>query len=348
MEVSSPIPIKSLYYMLCYAWDKYNEGLLIGRHVEDSPDLPNLLAKMLINGIRHINRHGLDKGYVSKNERSSCLRGRILLGDTLKDLSHLQARAYCSFDELEIDILPNQIIKTSILTLINADRLAREVKQQLHEVFGLFRGVSSIVLNARSFGMVRFHRNNRLYSLLIRVCEMVFRILMPTQSAGHYRFYDAVQDDRWMAGVFEEFVRNFYRNEQSTFRVVRERIEWLSAAVEPGSNRLLPSMITDISLRSPSRTVIVDCKFYRKTLQEYQGSTSIHSGHLYQIFAYLRNVEQLSSQNRLAEGILLYPRTDVDLNLHFDLHGHRVHVYTINLAQEWKQIGEDLQKLIRD
>ena len=66
-------------------------------------------------------------------------------------------------------------------------------------------------------------------------------------------------------------------------------------------------METDISLRDSNRTIIIDTKYYRKTLQSYFNSETIHSQNLYQLFAYMKNLESKDEQDAHAEGMLLYP-----------------------------------------
>jgi hypothetical protein len=46
----SPIPIKNVYYLLLYAWDQYTPKGQIEVGAEASPDLPNLLGRVLVEG----------------------------------------------------------------------------------------------------------------------------------------------------------------------------------------------------------------------------------------------------------------------------------------------------------
>src|SRR5690348_15188924 len=101
------IPIRNVYYMLCYAWSRFREGAELDRGTERSPDLPNLLGRTLARGTARLRRRGLMHGYVLRSEVTSRLRGRILFADSLKDQSLQLARAHCEYDEWEIDVLPN-------------------------------------------------------------------------------------------------------------------------------------------------------------------------------------------------------------------------------------------------
>jgi len=105
-------------------------------------------------------------------------------------------------------------------------------------------------------------------------------------------------------------------------------------------------MKTDISLRSASRTIIVDTKFYKDALQTYFDRRSIRSAHLYQLFAYLKNLEPRGGIDAQAEGILLYPTVDQVLDVRYRVQGHPVAVRTLDLAQDWRNVHAQLLAMI--
>ena len=166
------------------------------------------------------------------------------------------------------------------------------------------------------------------------------------EKTGSYKFRDFLRDERKMAKLFEDFVFNFYRIESSEFAVKKERIYWAASSETDPNLQLLPTMETDISLRDEKRTIIIDTKYYKNTLQTYYDSESIHSGNLYQLFAYLKNLEPRGGNDAQAEGILLYPTVSRSLKEKYDMHGHRVRICTVDLAQDWKAIRSELLALV--
>ncbi|MFO7891762.1 MAG: restriction endonuclease, partial [bacterium] len=67
-------------------------------------------------------------------------------------------------------------------------------------------------------------------------------------------------------------------------------------------------METDISLRSSTRKIIIDTKYYKEALKGNFNTEKVLSGHLYQLFSYIENQKKPDdplTQN--CEGILLYP-----------------------------------------
>tara|TARA_B100000029_G_C17228442_1_gene834455 strand:- start:182 stop:634 length:453 start_codon:yes stop_codon:yes gene_type:complete len=149
-----------------------------------------------------------------------------------------------------------------------------------------------------------------------------------------------------MRRLFEKFVFNFFRREQSEFTVSSERMRWEGVSGASEDVALLPHMRTDISLESPTRKIVIDTKFYSQTLQEYRGKTSVRSANLYQIYSYLQNLGYRSGQNQTLEGVLLYPTVSESLSLDYEIQGHRLRIVTLGLEDDWREIRGQLLQLI--
>ena len=107
------IPILNIYYMLCYAWDKLEEQHLVDIDPETSTSLVDLFARVLVNGVAHLLKRGLDRGYVRHEEEMRTLRGKIQLDPTLKRNLLIRGEAACAFDELSYDVLHNRILNAN-------------------------------------------------------------------------------------------------------------------------------------------------------------------------------------------------------------------------------------------
>jgi 5-methylcytosine-specific restriction enzyme subunit McrC len=345
--MNSTIPIQNIYYLLCYAWNRLKEGNIVAADAVEATSLVDLFAKVLIGGVSHLIKRGLDRGYVYKTEDIDRLRGRIQFKESLRFILLRQPKANCGFDELNYDVLHNQILKETIRLLISENNLDRELKDQLIGLHRRLQGVENIPLNAQVFRRVQLYRNNQFYDFLIKVCDLIYSNLLPTEQQGKSKFRDFVREEHQMRLLFEAFVRNFYKIEQSEFTVGRENIAWKGVALDAASEGFLPSMQTDISMTSPSRKIVIECKFYHDALQTHPKGqrSSIHSENLYQLMAYLKNLED-DGINKYCEGILLYPTVGEDLDLRHEIWAHRVSVHTVNLNQDWRLIHNRLLRLI--
>jgi 5-methylcytosine-specific restriction enzyme subunit McrC len=149
-----------------------------------------------------------------------------------------------------------------------------------------------------------------------------------------------------MEKVFEEFLRNFYKLKQHQFAQVGSvNLSWRAESVGKGDLGLLPEMKTDVTLRSNTRTIIIDAKYYKDALQEHYGKKRAHSGNLYQLLAYLR-AEESAGQGAKPEGILIYPAGMSEIDESYIIDGYPVRLYTLNLNQHWQGIEHDLLGLL--
>jgi 5-methylcytosine-specific restriction enzyme subunit McrC len=150
-----------------------------------------------------------------------------------------------------------------------------------------------------------------------------------------------------MGLIFQDFVRNFYRLEQTQFNVVKsEQFDWPIAHGVGHNQQFMPSMKTDVSLYDGSRTIIIECKWTTATLQRRHNVERLHSDHLYQLSAYVRHHPRSASNKAAVEGLLLYPLVDIPLDVLVSIDGQRIHARTIDLTKSWELIHSDLINLI--
>jgi 5-methylcytosine-specific restriction enzyme subunit McrC len=346
--VPTHIPIRNLYYLFLYAWDLFPEGRAIETGATAGPNSLDLFSRILANGVRRLLRRGLDRIYLEAVEETASPRGRFLMTETLTRGATVRGQAVCSYDELAPDAPHNQVLKATLRALATAEDLDRGLARELGALHRALAGVSDVSLSSTLFRRVQLSRNSRHYNLLMHVCRLVLDLMLPGESGQRTRFADVLEDEARMSAVFEAFVRNFYRSEQSVFAVGAEHVDWDAAYGVAWHARHLPSMRTDATLRSPGRTIVVDAKYYRRTLVRHMGGEEkVRSAHLYQLLAYLRHVRPMPPSSHAAEGMLLYPRTDGrDLRLEYVLAGHRVRVCTVDLDRPWPEIHGDLIGLL--
>lgn len=73
----------------------------------------------------------------------------------------------------------------------------------------------------------------------------------------------------------------------------------------------------------------------------------MHSAHLYQLMAYLRNQSIVPDWQSVA-GILLYPAVDHRFDVNFSLNGHALRVVSIDLNRPWSEIHSVLMEICGD
>jgi len=342
----SAVPIRNVYYLLCYAWNRLEQKDFADVATAGVTELADLFARVLITGVHRLCRRGLERGYQERDAEIPGIRGQVDLRTTYTRMLPRHGRAQCRFDELSTDTPQNRVIKASMQTLETVERLSRDHRVQLLRLSRQLTGVAALPLSRDLFRSVGLHANNRHYRFLIDVARLIHQCALPDERAGGYRFRDFIRERREMARLFEAFIFNFLKLERADLDVGREVLAWDAASDEDPELSLLPDMRTDVTVRQPGRTVVIDAKYYEQTFQQYYDRKTLHSANLYQLVAYLRNMERCPGQDGAAEGVLVYPVTSDSVDLTYTVQGHKLRVRTLDLAKEWPGIEADLKALV--
>jgi 5-methylcytosine-specific restriction enzyme subunit McrC len=309
--------------------------------IDDCPDLPNLFARILINGLHRLIRRALNQGYIINEDETRSPRGRINLDKTIKEQTFIRGTLVCQFDELRRDILENRILKATARELSQAKNIDPILAHELRTICQQLPDVTDIRLDLETFRGVSIHRNNSQYTLLLRLSYFVHQELLPSSSGSGSRFHDILKDEEKMSRVFEEFLRSFYYYEQHEYRVAREEMAWNALEISVSEHNMLPVMRTDITLRSKQMMLILDAKYYANPFPLWYGKKKIQSAHLYQLYAYLRHVKPGAPERRVA-GALIYASAGEPIFKEYQIDGLPVKVLAVDLSVPWPQIRNTL------
>jgi 5-methylcytosine-specific restriction enzyme subunit McrC len=342
------IPIQNIYYLLCYAWDKLEEGKKVNVSQSDYTNAIELYARVLINGCSHLLKRGLEHNYNDITREYTGIKGKIDFNASLNKNLFKQGRSICKFDEYEVNILQNQILKATLKHLTKIKTLDKQIKQEIWFYYLKFSNIDEIDIKPSLFSKVRIHRNNSFYDFLLKISKLIIENSVLDESEGSYNFIEFIGSEKAMASLFEAFVRNFYKKEQQYFTVRREDINWDAMPIGSSSVSYLPKMQTDITLESKNRKIIIETKFYINALNSRYEGDKFHSSNLYQLYSYLRNIEtkMTHSKNIKSEGILLYPAVGYHLNENYILGTHKLSVKTVDLSKPWRDIEKQLFEII--
>ena len=337
------IPIKNIYYLLSYAWNKLEQGNKMKLNDDDFQSSTNLFARVFDNILGVLIKRGLDKNYIEKNEKIRGIKGKINFNRTIKSLSHLDRKFYCEFDEFSANIVPNQIIKATLRILLRS-KINIELKKSLKRKILSLSQISDIELSNIYFRKTIIDRNNSYYQFIIQVCKLIFDNTALDEETGNKVFKEFFGTDKQFAALFESFVLNFYKKHLSrkTFSVKgSEIINW---DTDEERHELFPIMKTDITVETNETKTIIDTKFYKDIFVYNYEKPKFHSNNLYQIYAYVKNYQ--NQEKKIVEGILLYPTTKKEVDSNHTIGGHNIRLKTINLNQKWSKIENDLISII--
>lgn len=343
MTKDKGILIRNVYYMLSYAFSSLRKNNYEDVDKEDFERIEDLFAEILYKGISAQLKLGLYREYIHKEADLPLLRGKLDIGQTIKLRVAQKNLLGCEFDELSENNIFNQILKTVAELLIYKSEVKTERKRQLKNVLIFFENVDSINPSEIKWSMLRFQNNNKSYRMLINICYFVLEGMLLTTERGKYRV--ATFSDEHLNKLFERFVLEYYKYHYKNLNVSAPIIKWDLSNDEDCVIDFLPEMKSDIVISDENHTLIIDTKYYSKTLQSNFDHKTIHSNNLYQIFTYVKNRDVSNSGD--VSGMLLYAKTQEETHPFLDAKfgNNRIMVKTLDLNQDFEFIREQLDQI---
>jgi 5-methylcytosine-specific restriction enzyme subunit McrC len=336
------IKIKNIYYMLSYAYQTLHEKGIDSVSPEEFDNIHDLLAAILVQGVGTQIKRGLHRDYIEREEALAGLRGQVRVSETLRLRGHVQGKLVCCFDDFSVDSPHNQAIKSVMHMLLRHAHVRPENKDGLRKLLLYFADVTEIAPTAIRWDALSYHRNTASYVMRIGVCRLVVEGLLLSTEKGTHKLSSWLQDEA-MYTLYERFVLAYYQRHHPEFSPQARLIDWDIA--DGADLSYLPKMKTDITMQYGDRKLIIDTKYYSKTMQSSHDRQTFISGHLYQIFAYVKNSDRENTGN--VAGVLLYAKTDEKITPNADntFGGNRISLKTLDLNQDWEKIKDQLESL---
>ena len=347
MTKDNHILIKNIYYMLSYAFRVLKQGGYEKVAAEEFDHIHNLMAAILSVGIGRQIKRGLCREYISRKEDIPAARGKIDMMGSLKNLISRKRLLACEYDELSENNLLNQIIKTTVMSLLLHGEVKEEYKSDLKKEMLFFSNVDVIKPSAIRWSAIRFDRNNNEYRMLISLCQLVLQGLLQTTESGEYKLASFFNEEE-MCRLYEKFILEFYVKECPQVKATASQIPW---ALDDDERTMLPLMQSDVTLTQGERVLIIDAKYYAKTTQEQYGAHTLHSNNLYQIFTYVKNKDaEFGSKPHTVSGMLLYTATDEAIlpDCSYRMSGNRISAKTLDLNKDFSEIAAQLKAIVNE
>ena len=351
------VPIRNIWLLFLYASDLAAFLGQFNSEVEDSPNIPHLIARLLCHSVEQRTRRSLSRGYRPRQAVLTRVRGRIDTLQTYADGLLRQGAIACRFTEHTLDTPRNRLVRAALHALSKrvTDQLLRQRCQ--HLAIGLGRqGISGPKPSRAEMAVDQIGRHDANDQLMVNLAHFVFDLVMPTEDPGKHNLTRVHKDEVLVRKLFEKAIGNFYAAElpASCGWAVhkRKRLHWQTG--HTASNRMasmLPSMEADIILEhSPQRRrIVIDTKFSEILTNSVYRSGILKSGYLYQIYAYLRSQERSTDPfSRHSEGVLLHPTVDLHVDETVRIQGHNIRFVTVDLAKPATEILTSLRHLVAD
>ncbi len=336
--------------MLAYAFENLNEEGYKEVATEDFEHVADLLAAILAKGIGNQLKKGLSREYVRQEAVLSGPKGKLDLTASVKQQVLMKKQVVCQYDEFSEDIYLNQILKTTAMLLIRTPEVKLERKRALKKNLLFFSHVQEIEVYTIKWSDINYHKNNANYKMLINICYLIVKGMLLSTEEGTKKLASFIDDQR-MSSLYERFVRAYYRKHYPHFKVSAAYIPWaLSEDKEKGYIDFLPAMKTDITIENKDKILIIDTKYYGRTMQNnaMYNSQSFHSNNMYQIFTYVKNKDV--GQTGKVSGVLLYAKTDeaITPDHEYMMSGNKISVKTLALDGDFESIKAQLAQLVEE
>lgn len=166
------------------------------------------------------------------------------------------------------------------------------------------------------------------------------------QATENGKYKMAMFSDEHMERLYEKFILEYYRQEHPKLSDARAaQVKWDLGKEENPMIRFLPVMQTDVFLRKGDKPLIIDAKYYGRTLQQQYDKYTLHSSNVFQIFTYVKNQDRTGSGN--VSGLLLYAKTEeaITPDCVFNMGGNRIGAKTLNLNRDFHSIAAQLDEI---
>lgn len=339
------IAIRNIYVMMAYAFRSIHNSGTDDLGTEQFDKLHDLFAEILVRGVGAQVKRGLHHDYVQRREELATVRGRIDVSRSIAEHTRSRGRLICGYDEYDSDTPHNRALKSVIILLVRHGEINKSRQEALRRLLPYLQAVTTIAPSSIRWDTLTYHRSNAPYRLLLGVCELVVRGLLPTESSGDKKLATWLADEA-MSRLYERFLLEYFAFHHPELAPRAPHIEWdHDRALSLGTGQL-PTMKTDLRLHRGGRSLIVDAKYYGKSLQIGQwGKESVSSANLYQILAYAKNADV--HQDGSVSGLLLYARTNAPSQPDLDMRiqGNRIGARTLNLNLPWNQLRTQLDSI---
>ena len=361
------IPVRNIWLLLLYASRLYRE-LPASRRVEleETPDdIPHLVAEILTNSVERRLRRNLSHGYQRRWADLSRVRGCIDLFRTERRQLLQRGQVACVFDELTVDTPRNRYVKAALTHIASVvskfadnsdlERRCRDLAVRLERagVVGhldpRYAG-NAVVLD--NVGWLDAHERQ-----ILAAASLALNLAIPTEQSGValLPIVNRSETEGWR--LYENAVAGFYDVALSHrgWKVRQgSRIQWPATNATPGLLAIMPGMVTDIVLErrkhgdpATGQRIVIDTKFTSIVTHGQFGQQMLKSGHMYQLYAYLRSQEQLGEPiTCYSTGVLLYPSLGVGYNESATIQGHRVTFATVDLTADSQTIRSQLLRIV--
>lgn len=224
IRIDPGIPIENLFGMLEYAYNLKSFTFFDGPlQVDTIEQLFERLAAILAKRVLDRLRKGIFRDYVSEEDSLAYLRGRVLVGESFKNIIQGVPRLRCAYKEYTPDLDENRILVWT-LYLLTQHQFKREEVRRL--VVTAYRQLSNVVpvtgVNIKDCVNRFYHKLNEDYRSMHSLCRFFLENCGPSIKFGGHEFIPFIV---YMPALFESFVNEWLKTHAPPTIIVRSQYQ---------------------------------------------------------------------------------------------------------------------------
>lgn len=236
--------------------------------------------------------------YIEVEERSSFVRGKLLVERDLDGSSALSARYPCRYEIFTPDHLLNRTLKFCNTLLMRQTRSSSN-RMLLRRNDALLADVGDAPVFVRDLDRIHLDRLNREYEPILELCRLLLHNSSLDLRAGRITQLAIVFD---MNKLFEKFVAEFLRRNKEDIFIGGHPLEKVETQKSLGKLFGKFDMRVDALLHAGGRRYLLDTKY--KVLGDEKENSGLSQSDFYQMYAYAN-----AGKWGYDVVILLYPKT---------------------------------------
>lgn len=264
------------------------------------------LLRIFVERLLEELRRGIEHAYVTKEENSKFIKGKLLLSEQVRQNITRRDRTYVAFDDFSPDIWLNRILRATCSRLLEITSVPR-TQQRLREAMLYLGDAGDCQIRQHHFEQVFLNRNAARFREIVDFCWVVLMRSTPAPSAGNSRTFSLLFRmeslfERFIAGFIWKYAEDFgYSREQIHIQAVERRKWLLQDRGGQGRFRLKPDIVFEQEAGSPC--LILDTKWKRLKPDNEHPTNGVDEADLYQLYAYAHRFGS-------TDNVLLYPAVE--------------------------------------
>lgn len=338
------IRVRNIFHMLAYAFSALKTLGVQNVCTEEFEHIADLYAEILIKGTTLQLKRGIARTYEEWDEESACLRGKLLINETIGRQTLRHGRVFCQHSEFTEDNALNCVLCSTMKALTKAD-ITSDRKKRILRILQYFPHVKRVPLSHLNWN-IHYNKQNQHYRMLVGICRLVAQGLLQGQQEGNAKL-ETFEHDGPMSRLYEKFLLNYYRATFPWLNVNANQIDW---QIEKGDTALLPTLCTDVTIfdKKTKKTLIIDAKYYEHILKEHYGAHKHDRANLTQVLNYVDQLSHKLGPEHKVAGMLLYAGTDENqcMEKEFVTCGKRMAIRILNLNTNFSEIEQQLKHIV--